>query len=164
MAAVAMPPDNARQGRHTKIQYGGRKPEVVIFPLLIKVFLKFQRLGIFLRTWPFQWTCALHRPTTSDTRKSNMEAKNWFLPYFSPPYCFFLVSGVVVVYCWRVGWNDRACKHNHTLWNCSNILTISVDVTTSGFPAAILDFLGVGRCRTMSRTCPLERPWAKTYT
>ena len=47
MAAVAMPPDNARQGRHTKIQYGGRKPEVVIFPLLIKIFLKFQRLGIF---------------------------------------------------------------------------------------------------------------------
>jgi hypothetical protein len=56
------------------------------------------------------------------------------------------VSGVVVLYCWRVGWNDRACKHNHTLWNCSNILTISVDVTTSGFPAAILDFFG---CRTL---------------
>ena len=154
MAAVAMPPDNTRQGRHTKIQYGGRKPEVVIFPLLIKIFFKFQR----------QWTCALHRPTTSDTRKSNTEAKNWLLPYFSPPYWIFLVSGVVVWYCWRVRWNGRACKHNHTLWNCSNILTISVDVTTSGFPAAILDFLGVGRCRTMSRTCALERPWAKTYT
>ena len=107
---------------------------------------KISKARYIFRTWPFQWTCALHRPTTSDTRKSNMEAKNWFIPFFSPPYWIFLVSGVVVLYCWRVGWNDRACKHNHTLWNCSNILTISVDVTTSGFPAAILDFFG---CRTL---------------
>ncbi len=30
------------------------------------------------------------------------------------------------------------------------ILTRSADVTTSAFPAAILDFLGVERCRVMS--------------
>ena len=164
MAAVAMPPDNARQGRHTKIQYGGRKPEVVIFPLLIKIFERFQRLGLCFLTCPFQWSCAPHRPTTSDTRKSNTEAKNWFLPYFSPPYWIFLVSGVVVLYCWRVRWNGRACKHNHTLWNCSNTSTICVDITTSGIPPPYWIFLGVGHCRTMSRTCALERPWAKTYT
>ncbi len=65
-----------------------------------------------------------------------------------------MVSGLVVFYCWRVRWNGRAHKHNHTLWNCKNILTRSVDVTTSGFPAAILDFCGclalsgdVGWCR-----------------
>ena len=50
MVAVTMPPDNAR---HAKIQYGGRKPEVVIFQLLINIF---QRLGICFCTWPFQWT------------------------------------------------------------------------------------------------------------
>ncbi len=37
MVAVTMPPDNARH-QESKIQYGGRKPEVVIFPLLIKIF------------------------------------------------------------------------------------------------------------------------------
>ena len=50
-------------------QYGSLKPEVVIFSLLMKIFEKFQILGIYCRSWPFQWTCARHRPTTSDTHK-----------------------------------------------------------------------------------------------
>ena len=51
-------------------QYGGLKPEVVIFSLLMKIFEKFQILVICFRPWPFQCTCARHRPTMSDTQKN----------------------------------------------------------------------------------------------
>jgi hypothetical protein len=46
--------------------------------------------------------CAPHRPTTPDTRKSYAEAKNFLLPYYSPPFwmlwCLALLCDIADVF------------------------------------------------------------------
>ena len=96
-------------------QYGGLKPEVVIFSLLMKIFEKFQILVICFRPWPFQCTCARHRPTMSDTQKiqyGGWETGSSYIYTYSQDI-WAIPKGMIMFTCAVIPANTSAIQYNN---------------------------------------------------
>ncbi len=125
-------------------QYGGLKPEVVIYPFLLKYLEKFRRLDTCSPARSFKRTCRRHHPTSPDNaRHPKKQYDGWktgssYIYTSSQDILAISVSRIMVT-CTAIPANTSSIKYNNAQHHKSQIWRRKYG--NNQLLASVLDFL-----------------------